>query len=108
MVEKIKNEIHDRGNIFWFLAVCLTIVLGLYIYFLSDTVYNAVLRQQTEKSIAVLEESIGGLESDYQNLKNTITIDLAQDKGFTDIIATQYISRKSLGKSLSLNMSVGI
>ncbi|KKU26202.1 MAG: hypothetical protein UX39_C0011G0016 [Candidatus Magasanikbacteria bacterium GW2011_GWA2_46_17] len=108
MAEKIKNEIHDRGNIFWSLAVGLVVVLGLYLYFLSNTIYTAVVRQQTEKAIAVLEESIGGLESSYLNLKNTVTIEVARDKGFTDIFATQYISRKSLGRSLSLNTKFGI
>ena len=108
MVERIKNRIQDRGNIFWSLTVGLVVVLGLYIYFLSNTVYTAVLRQQTEKSIAVFEDGIGSLESNYLNLKNTVTIELARGKGFKDIITTQYISRKSLGKSLSLNTNVGI
>lgn len=108
MVERIKNEIQDRGNIFWSLVVCVIITLGLYLYFLSSTVYTIVLRQQTEKSIATLEGNAGTLESNYLNIKNTVTIEFARSKGFKDIIATQYISRKSLGTNLSLNTSVGI
>ena len=108
MVEKIKNEIQDRGNIFWSLTVGVIMALGLYLYFLSSTVYITVLRQQAEKSIATLEGNAGALESNYLNIKNTVTIELAHAKGFKDILATQYISRKSLGKSLSINTSVGI
>ena len=108
MVERIKNEIQDRGNIFWSLAVAIIIMLGLYLYFLSNTVYTTVLRQQAEKSIAFLEGSASTLESNYLNIKNTVTIELARARGFKDILSTQYISRKSLGKSLSLNTSVGI
>lgn len=108
MVEKIKNRIQDHGNIFWFLAMGLVVMLGLYLYFLSNTVHTAFLRQQTEKSIAALEESAGNLESDYLNLKNAITIELARTKGFKDIVATQFISRKSLGINLSMNSNLGI
>ena len=104
MVEKIKNEIQDRGNIFWSLAVGVIITLGLYAYFLSSTVYTTVLRQQAEKSIATLEGNAGTLEANYLTVKNTVTIELAHSKGFKDIVVTQYISRKSLAKSLSLNI----
>lgn len=106
MVERIKNEIQNRANIFWSLALGLVVMLGLYLYFLSNTIHTAFLRQQTEKSIATLEESAGNLESNYLNLKNAITTELAQAKGFKDITVTQYISRKSLGISLSMNSGI--
>ncbi len=105
MVEKIKNEIQDRKNIFWSLTVGIVISLGCYVYFLSQTVYTAVLRQQTEKSIAALEGGIGNLELNYLNLKNTITPEIARARGFKEITTTQYISRKPLGRALSLNGS---
>lgn len=108
MVERIKNKIQDRGNIFWSLTVGVAITLGLYLYFLSNTVHTTFLRQQTEKSIAALEENSGNLESSYLNLKNAVTIELARAKGFKDIVATQYISRKSLGVNLSMNSNLGI
>ena len=108
MVERIKNRIQDRGNIFWSLTAGLVVVLGLYLYFLSNTVHTAFLRQQTEKSIAALEESAGNLESNCLNLKNAVTIELARAKGFKEIVATQYISRKSLGINLSMNSNLGI
>lgn len=108
MVERIKNEIQDSANIFWSLAVGLVVVLGLYLYFLGNTVHTAFLRQQTEKSIVALEESAGNLESNYLNLKNAVTIEFARARGFKDIVATQYISKKSLGISLSMNSTSDI
>lgn len=108
MVEKIKNEIQDRRNIFWFLTIGIILSLGFYLYFLSNTVYTAVSRQQTEKSIAALENSLNTLESTYLKLKNAVTTELAQAKGFRDIVATKYISRTSLSKGLSLNVNSGI
>ena len=108
MVERIKNEIQDRGNIFWSLAVGIIIMTGFYIYFFSNTVYTTFQRQQTQKSIAALEEKAGNLESGYLNLKNAVTIELAHAKGFREITTTEYISKKSSGVSLSLNTNAGI
>ena len=107
MVEKIKNEIlQDRKNIFWFLTVSVIVMLGFYLYFVSHTVYTTVLRQQTEKSIAIIEGNMAELESEYLNAKNAVTIELARSKGFKNILATEYISRKPIGKSLSFNAGI--
>ncbi len=102
----MKNEIGDRKNIFWFLTLGVVISLGLYVYFVSQTVLSAVERQRAEKSISNLENSLEKLEAKYFDLKARITADLAQAKGFTNVSSATYISRKSLGKGLSLNNEI--
>ncbi len=102
MVKKIQNEIQDGKNIFWMLALGVLFSLGLYAYLLSHTVYTAVLRQQTEKSISTLEHGAEDLESRYIGLKKTVTTDIAKAKGFKPIATTVYISRGTTGKLLSL------
>ncbi len=102
MVEKMKNEIQDRKNIFWSLTVGIVLSLGLYVYFVSHTVYAVVERQKAEHSITMIENSIGDLESNYLNLKSKVTVELAVAKGFKDISSeATFIPRKPLGKSLS-------
>ncbi|MBI2476121.1 MAG: hypothetical protein HYV67_02675 [Candidatus Taylorbacteria bacterium] len=106
MVEKIKNEISDGKNIFRFLTAGVVVSLGLYVYLVSSTVINAVERQKAEKSIIALEGSVEKLETAYSNLKRGVTVDLARSKGFTGISSATFITRKSLGKVLSLNNEI--
>ncbi|MDO8676535.1 MAG: hypothetical protein Q7K16_02695, partial [Candidatus Azambacteria bacterium] len=73
MVEKIKNEIVDRKNIYWFLARGVVISLGLYVYFVSHTVYTVVLRQRAENSINNIGSGIEKLETTYFDLKERVT-----------------------------------
>ncbi len=107
MVEKMKNEIRDRKNIFWFLAVGVAVSLSLYVYFVSHTIYNVVSRQKTEKSIIALQSGIETLEAKYFSLKSQVTATLAESKGFINISsATTYVSRNGAGKGLSLNNEI--
>lgn len=107
MVEKMKNEIRDRKNIFWFLTAGVVVSLGLYVYFVSHTVYNVVARQRAEKSITALQSGIETLDANYFALKSQVTSALAEAKGFTDISSvTAYVSRVGTGKSLSLNNEI--
>ena len=106
MVEKMKNEIRNRKNIFWFLTVGMTISLGLYIYFVSHTIHSVVLRQKAEKSLSALQTDIEKLEADYFELRKKITPELAKSKGFTDISSAVFISSKPLGTGLSVNNEI--
>ena len=106
MVEVIKNQIQDRQNIFWLLTVALALSIGLYDYFGGHTVYNVTKHQDAERSIATLEGGISDLETTLMSLKSDITIDLARAKGFKDAAGATYISRKPLGKGLSLNNEI--
>ena len=94
------------SKIFWFLTVVVFMSLTLYVYFVANTIHSVVLRQQSEKSISNLENAMVSLESNYLALKSTVTAELAKEMGFTEASATKYISRKPLGKGLSLNTRI--
>ena len=106
MVEIIKNKISDRQNIFRFLIWGIVFSFGLYLYFLSHTIYSVVERQRSEQTIATLQGSIEKLEAVYSNLKAHVTVSLAEAKGFTSVTSATYISRKPIGKALSLNNEI--
>ncbi len=103
MVEKIKNKIDNRQNLFRSLAVCITVCFVLYIYFVTHTVYSVVERGHAEKAIAALDGSMSDLESQYAALESGITAELAAEKGFVAIASAEFISRNSSGNGLSLN-----
>ncbi len=103
----MKNNISDYKNIFWFLTVGVFVSLSLYAYFVSHTVWSVVERQKSEKTILSLENNIEKLESDYLALKSKVTVDLALEKGFSEVSASvKFISRKPLSKGLTLNNEI--
>ncbi|MSU55356.1 MAG: hypothetical protein EXS46_02330 [Candidatus Taylorbacteria bacterium] len=104
MTERIKNEIGNQKNAFWFLVIAIVVFLGLYFYFFGHTIYSVVERQTVERRIIAIESGAEEMEMNYLSEKSKITLDLAKSKGFTKITLTpKYISRTPTGKSLTLN-----
>lgn len=106
MVEIVKNKISDRRNIFLFVVGAIALSLAFYALFFAQTIFNTLGRQNNEKSIASLQSEVEKLEAQYFDLKAGITSSLAESKGFTGISSVTYISRKSLGKVLTLNNEI--
>ncbi len=106
MVERVKNEIKSKKNIFWMLVFSIFIFAGAYVSLVSHTIYNVVLRQRTEKNILALQSDIVKVESQYFDTKAKVTVDLAKTKGFTNISSSVFISKKPAGKVLTLNNEI--
>lgn len=104
MVEIIKNEIRDSKRIFWCVTTGIVISLGLYVFFVGHTIYNTVLRGQAEQAITTLQNSMSEKEARYLSLKNKVTVEMAEARGFKSIAASaKFIPRKPSGTTLSLN-----
>lgn len=93
-----------RKVAFWGLTVCLSLMVGTYIYSLNVAVFNVAKRGAIEKSISDLHNSVADMESKYITLKKKINLDLAYSLGYRDIDSTVIIPRKSV----SLNSSQGL
>lgn len=105
MVNQVKNRISNTRNIFWFLCIGIFTMVFFYMYFLIGTIYSVVERNQIEKSIALSEGDIASVETKYLLLKNSVTEELANSKGFKILASTRYISPKQAVKELSYNAS---
>ena len=80
------------------------VLVGLYSFFISTSIINVLVREETGQNIANLHSHIGELESEYLVLKNSITLALAHDLGFTDIIEKTFVTRKTFSsKGLTFN-----
>ncbi len=64
---------------------------------------NVVAREKIERNIGALSTTIGDLEYKYMTIKNTVTLDLAYTRGFTDATPTQFLSRAPQAATLSYN-----
>ena len=80
------------------------ILVGLYGFFVSTSIINVLVREEIRQSIADLHSEISGLESNYLELKNSITLALAYDLGFTNTVKKTFVTRKTLSrKGLTFN-----
>ena len=105
----MKNKIlklHNEPKVFWALICATGLFFVGYIYYVDQTVFNVLKRQKFETQISELSSKIGILESQYISLKSGVTIDVAHALGFKDSGSREYVSRKSLGKGLSLNNEI--
>ncbi len=103
MVNQIKNRIGNTRSIFYLLCIGVFATVSLYIYFLGNTIYSVVERNNVEKTIVSNEREIATSEAEYLSLKNSVTHDLAITKGFKVLATTKYISLKQTGKEISYN-----
>ncbi len=90
----------------WALGGVLAVLLGSYIFFLSQVVYNTLGRQQAERQIAELTSSLSQVEFQYLADKSKVNPELARSLGFVEasqvVIAkrtdmtTAYVSKSEL------------
>ncbi len=56
----------------------------VYIYLVNSSIFNVVARKESEELISLTETEITGLVSRYMQLSNSITLDLATERGFVE------------------------
>lgn len=80
------------------------VLVGLYGFLISTSIINVLVREEVGQNIADLHSYISDLESEYLMLKNSITLGLAYDLGFTDTAKKTFVTRKTLSsKGLTFN-----
>ncbi len=102
MITKNKLFSYDnRVRTFWALSSVCVIMLCLYVYGIHATVRNTALREEIEEETSNLEASISEMEFSYISLKNDVSLELAYSRGFADVKAPTFISRRP--SSLGIN-----
>jgi hypothetical protein len=87
---------------FWFLVVILFVSLFSYGYYVRSAIVNIVERQNIENSLADLSSRVLDLESEYIKVKNSITVELAQNMGFITSSNQKFVTKSVSGPGLSL------
>jgi cell shape-determining protein MreC len=75
----------------------------LYGYFINQTILNVVARKNIEADLIELGSEVSSLEVEYIKLKNKIDLEFAHSLGYKDVSDIKFVSRKSLGKTLTIN-----
>ena len=85
-------ETNDR-KIFWGLSTLIVLVVVSYMYFLYVSVHSVVERKTAEAEVGKISAKISALESRYVALDSRITLALAHESGFVDVLKPKYVSR---------------
>lgn len=87
---------------FWSLVVVFSFCLFSYGYLVRGAIVNIVARQNMESEILALNSNVIKLESEYIKLKNSITLELAQNMGFVNVSAQKFVTKAVKSPGLSV------
>ncbi len=103
MTFKTKTISYDtRVRTFWTLALILVACLVVYIWAVRATISNTIARANLESITANFGAQVGEMEFTFIGLQNNVSLQLAYDRGFQNVVTPIYISR-SVSRSLSMN-----
>jgi len=103
MKDKLKTISYEsRVQFFWVLTGISVLSLFVYIYAVASTAKNIALSENLEEKITSVLSELEPLEFTYIELKNSVTLELANSLGFKEIKNPLYISRNE-APSLSFN-----
>ncbi len=91
----LNNVSHMQKDIFWATIVVLFVLITLYIGFLSSSIVNVSVRQNTNDKIVALRSKVAQLEFKYVSLQNAITTETALSKGYVAQAPVAYIAKES-------------
>lgn len=86
--------------------LCLSLILlaALYVYLLSKSVLNVVIREEIEAEIAIANSAMGEIEAQYLELKDSIDRVQIESFGLQALSSKTYVARHSLSeRGLTLN-----
>jgi hypothetical protein len=97
----MQNRLHIRSiavhnfeeKMFFALAVCIALTLGLYFYFISATILRVVDRTGALAEAKVLDTKISELESEYMSRGAGIDLPSAKTLGYEEVAKIDYVSR---------------
>jgi len=104
MTQYIYSRIY-RKRALAVLVTFFTIFMGLYMYFVQDTVRHVVERDSLDNSISTLHSRIGDAEFNYGSSISEVTMEKALALGFTTVDSATYVTRADRGTFVSLNVS---
>lgn len=101
MTKEIKNRISRaisyRERIFYILSFSIVVLGMTYAGLVHSAVQNIITSEDIIKENRNQSGSIGIIEAKYFSLKNSVTLAVAENKGFKEPVSPTYISKKTLG-----------
>lgn len=83
-------------RLFFILATCSVAAVLLYMYGISASIMNVVLREEAERNIAETHSRVAMLEARYLEMKEAIDMNRAMESGFVVITEKEFVTRPGL------------
>lgn len=91
-LRKYQNNI-TLVKAFWIASASLVVFSGLYMYFISQTIFAAAERESVENAIVETQTHISELELALIDQKRMVTREYASDNGFVKVDDTVFVKR---------------
>ncbi len=98
---RLLNDFERKA--FWSLIVLAALFSAIYVYCISASIVNIVLREHMAQATIETHAKIGELESAYLVKKDAITSAYANQLGFVPITDKTFVTRATAGQVLTLN-----
>jgi hypothetical protein len=80
---KIKTAVYrDESRLFYAAALSFIVVFMTYVYFLSSSIVNVVMRKEVDTQISSLGTHVSTLEEKYIEMQHSVSSDIATMKGY--------------------------
>src|SRR3989338_1588607 len=102
VVEKAIESNTVRALTIWMLIGSSLLCALLYAYFVNKAIFQVVQTKHLISHNRTVSSDLNLLEQQYLGLQNTATLEKAHTLGLSETGTPLFISRKSLGKGISL------
>ncbi len=83
----------DESRLFYFALSAFFVVFLSYMYFLSSSVMNVVMRMEVDREIATLGTNVGRLEAEYIEMQHSVSSDIATLQGYVVLDKKVFIDK---------------
>ena len=87
----------EEARLFYAALVFMATVFIAYIYFVSASVADVVVRKEIDEKITEMATTISTLESEYIEMQHSLSSDIAEHKGFVAVHTKVFIDTADTG-----------
>jgi hypothetical protein len=94
MKKQTKTNLYKKQKQISIIAFSLVmLLLGSYVYFVNITISTIAQHKEIKDSISDIEAESTYVEEKYLLLQDSVSIEMAYNKGFIDVVDTKFVSR---------------
>lgn len=93
----------DESRLFYVAIFSCVTVFSLYMYFVSSSIVDVVMRKQVDRELLTLGTTVGRLESEYIEMQHMVSSNIASQRGFVTADKKIFIDKTEETLVLSRN-----
>jgi hypothetical protein len=90
-----------QRRVFWALVIAAFFSIAVYMYGISMSIVNVVIREQFDQQASKIDSHVAVLEAEYLQKKEALSLASAEASGFSLLSNKEYVTRGSLSYNIS-------